>query len=1153
MCLINIMDIFPSAVNTIINHQGVTALSQKIQNLEYIDLAEKAIKALERISSESAISVLSNANIDIILNMMDFFELDIQISIIKMISNICMNLHREEDMRKLTPILPALTNFFEVRGTSDKHAEMFGLMCTSFQYICDSSIKVKELYGNPQSASELMEKCYQFMFRACNSAKFFEAEVIADTAENEDNTVNIIIANLGKLIKIVSHLCKYSSENCHSAITDMNMLQIIHLLLKREHSRDKASMNVLPETLSLLGALIPDSRAYKNDTSEFALNEKAKSTIFEDKADEDNPYKIILVESILPSMLKLYVSAFSQNIKFTFLQLIEEIFLMLSGETLKEYLKPYVFSRFVITTMKSENYTWIEMCLRIMQILTDKKVSNCNLALHREGIQDYLRVFADKEKFKELTGIQINEEDIKEETKKEVKDEQKQTEPSQPKSPKAEPDSTMKATQEASEEQKAQKEATGLSAEDRPDQTVEEKVTESQDKPVTEEVKKEEIETKEVSESPEGQAKEPPAPTEEQKQETVEKVVTSPPATEDEKKQNVEEPGLPKLEGKIEESPSQIEPPEPNKTKALSEQVNELKQQKMYLDDLKMAIKESMSEIVESGHDLEESVKEELKKEEDTIKETSKKELAEEDISTLSKKKKSGNRKLKKMFIKRAIQNLDDSLEGIEDIGEFDEGEIAKIKDIIAKKRMLHKNRAMYSQEARKYSRDFISMNTAPMYKNIVSTSKKLLEAFEASLKDEFSNEANTLGRLTELANDFFDESKNSDKFNREKTIKMYNTLAGFYKAEHSTTKITQYELHKSKIVDALHSFLSLPTKEEESKSSNKSEDKPAEQHQEEYFTILSRYMCLVEVFCEDKSDKDLKALINTFENAIKISFNSYYQQELTSYHDGVNLAYDLKKYSKRNRLQLTYEPDIERKIAEAEAAESGKPYKYKKSIKEFFKAKQAQKPGQYKGESFEDEEFMKNIPEPSMEKYMSKQETQSKPLLEKEKRDAPKSNKEPEDEHSLVYLKRDALYRELKSVAVSVENSSTLEVIKDFLRTRVRKRDHVKQLKTQTGSVSNQMQSIFDRARKHISDRASGAGGGSSNIQDILSKMVFESFNDSGTNQNISEEERLLLIKDLETVIGKPPGSTFQPPPGTISKLLNFLTLFRFHHQRGK
>mmetsp|Transcript_42629 Transcript_42629/g.49855 ORF Transcript_42629/g.49855 Transcript_42629/m.49855 type:complete len:123 (+) Transcript_42629:303-671(+) len=122
------MDIFPSSVNTIINHQGVAAISQKIQNVDYIDLPEKAIRALERISTEAANSVLLNANLDLMLNLMDFFELDIQIVMMKLISNVCLNLNREEDISKLLTLLPTLTMFFEIRGTSDKHSDMFSLI-----------------------------------------------------------------------------------------------------------------------------------------------------------------------------------------------------------------------------------------------------------------------------------------------------------------------------------------------------------------------------------------------------------------------------------------------------------------------------------------------------------------------------------------------------------------------------------------------------------------------------------------------------------------------------------------------------------------------------------------------------------------------------------------------------------------------------------------------------------------------------------------------------------------------------------------------------------------------------------------------------------------------------------------------------------------
>jgi len=155
----------------------------------------------------------------------------------------------------------------------------------------------------------------------------------------------------------------------------MNMLNIIDILLKREQAKTKTGLNVLTETLSLLGALIPDSRAYKNNTSQFAKNEKEKSFIFEEDNEEDNEFKLMLVQSVFPSMLKLYVSTFNQNAKFSILQLIEEIVLMFSGETLRKYMQLYLISRFVISTMKSENYTWIEICLRILQIFIDKNVS----------------------------------------------------------------------------------------------------------------------------------------------------------------------------------------------------------------------------------------------------------------------------------------------------------------------------------------------------------------------------------------------------------------------------------------------------------------------------------------------------------------------------------------------------------------------------------------------------------------------------------------------------------------------------------------------------------------------------------------------------------------------------------------------------------
>jgi hypothetical protein len=324
-----------------------------------------------------------------------------------------MNLSRDEDFIKVNTLLPALTNFLNINGTSDKHKELFSQMCTSFQLICDSPLKFKDPHKDLLSVSDvysqinafgLLEKCHQFMLTVCNSVKYQPGK----NPDDEDGTVKIIDENMSKLIKIISYLCKYSSNHCIIAIEQMKMLDIVSTLLKYAENHPGA-VNSLQETMSLLSALIPDSRSYQNDDSDFSNNERNKSEIYAEKEGEENSYKVILIQSILPSMLKIFVSSFNQGQKFSLLQLIEEIVMMLSGPTLKEYLQPHQFSRFVISVMKSENYTWIEICLRIMLLLVEKKVSTINLSLHREGIQDYLTVFGSADKFKELTGIEVRE------------------------------------------------------------------------------------------------------------------------------------------------------------------------------------------------------------------------------------------------------------------------------------------------------------------------------------------------------------------------------------------------------------------------------------------------------------------------------------------------------------------------------------------------------------------------------------------------------------------------------------------------------------------------------------------------------------------------------------------------------------------------
>lgn len=432
-------------------------------------------------------------------------------------------------------------------------------------------------------------------------------------------------------------------------------------------------------------------------------------------------------------------------------------------------------------------------------------------------------------------------------------------------------------------------------------------------------------------------------------------------------------------------------------------------------------------------------------------------------------------------------------------------------------------------------------MNTAPMYKNIVTSAQKVYHELEKNLKEEFSEEASILERLTELSNEFSIESKNARIFDEVKTTNLFNKLAEFYKSNKNFTKITQYELCKSKLIHSLHCFLSLPIKEEESKSSEKGKTKEIPKNSDEYLTILSRYLCFVSVFNEGNNPKVFKNLISTFENSIKVSFTNHFSQELNAYHDGLNLAYDLKKYSKRNKLQLVYSPNILKKFEEDEIAEKG-ACSYAGAFKASIPSKKPAKI--YKGEGFEDQDFMQHFPEPKLDKFISKKEKKEDPLVEEiNDEDLVKSTKEQEGiDHSSVFLKRDALYKELKIVNVSVENSSTLEVIKDFLRNKINNKEQVNNLKRQSTAYSSthKMAEILERARRHYDKNEDGSGE-PGEISKIIQKMAMETLKETGEYSSMNQEDRLSIFKDLESLMGgAPPSMEFKVPSPKESKSKN-------------
>lgn len=116
--LTHLIDILPAACAPVVHNQAVPALCAKLLNIEYIDLAEQAMSALEKLSVEHGgvreaqwgegrgrrrtttlrrlQAVLKGGGLGAVLSYLDFFPTHVQRLAVQTAANICRNVRGEE-------------------------------------------------------------------------------------------------------------------------------------------------------------------------------------------------------------------------------------------------------------------------------------------------------------------------------------------------------------------------------------------------------------------------------------------------------------------------------------------------------------------------------------------------------------------------------------------------------------------------------------------------------------------------------------------------------------------------------------------------------------------------------------------------------------------------------------------------------------------------------------------------------------------------------------------------------------------------------------------------------------------------------------------------------------------------------------------------
>lgn len=99
-----ICDLYPRSAGFLVRHDAVSALCQRLLTIEYQDVADQCLQALEKISREQPLACLQAGAIMAVLNYIDFFSTSIQRVALSTVVNICKKLPSESP----TPFMEAV-------------------------------------------------------------------------------------------------------------------------------------------------------------------------------------------------------------------------------------------------------------------------------------------------------------------------------------------------------------------------------------------------------------------------------------------------------------------------------------------------------------------------------------------------------------------------------------------------------------------------------------------------------------------------------------------------------------------------------------------------------------------------------------------------------------------------------------------------------------------------------------------------------------------------------------------------------------------------------------------------------------------------------------------------------------------------------------
>ncbi|PKU64336.1 E3 ubiquitin-protein ligase UPL4 [Dendrobium catenatum] len=376
-------DVMPRAADAIVRHGALSVLCGRLLSIEYLDVAEQSLQALEKISRKQPVPCLQAGTIMAVLGFMDFFSTSVQRVALSTVANVCKKLPLDCSSLVLEAV-PTLCNLLQYEDCKLVETAVTCLMritsCFSssteiLDVLCKHGVISKSLHLiTVDGRTTLSQSAFVGLIGLL--ANLANASLVAVRTLFElgvSSSLKRILIASG-----ISHGTSYSYP-------------------------DGVYSNQVHEVLKLLNHMMP-SAARDDENIQLVM---AKEMILEEKPMFLHQFSA----DILPVLIEVVKSGANLCVCYGCLSVMINIIYFSTVDMLQDLVKNSNISSFLAGLMARKDRHVLVSALKIVELLMQKFSCVCSSSFIKEGVVYAIEVLLEHENRLESVGLRLDQQD----------------------------------------------------------------------------------------------------------------------------------------------------------------------------------------------------------------------------------------------------------------------------------------------------------------------------------------------------------------------------------------------------------------------------------------------------------------------------------------------------------------------------------------------------------------------------------------------------------------------------------------------------------------------------------------------------------------------------------------------------------------------